>query len=98
MDEDQKLTYDLAYKGHSILITVQAGTGKTLLVENIIKNLRSLGKHVAITASTGIAATHYGELLATTLHKWAGLNDGRYTNTELLGIIVNNKYQDVKND
>jgi hypothetical protein len=34
--------------------------------------------------STGIASTHYGKLGAKTLHKWAGIEDGRHLNEEIL--------------
>ncbi|KAJ8313793.1 hypothetical protein KUTeg_008354 [Tegillarca granosa] len=34
-------------------------------------------KNIAIVCSTGIATSQYGELEAQTLHKWAGLGDGR---------------------
>lgn len=41
------------------------------------------GKKIAIVCSTGIASTHYGDLGATTLHKWTGIEDGRHVTEEL---------------
>ena len=40
-----------------------------------------------LTCYTGIACTQYGGLNATTLHKFAGLGDGRYSDDELLNLI-----------
>lgn len=56
--------------GHSVLLTGAAGTGKTYLLNEFIRRSRRRGKHVAITATTGLAATHLG---GTTIHAWSGV-------------------------
>lgn len=56
--------------GHNILLTGPAGSGKTYLLNQFIQEAYAAGKRVAITASTGIAATHLG---GTTIHAWSGL-------------------------
>lgn len=38
--------------------------------------------------STGIASTHYGDLGATTLHKWVGIEDGRHVTEELVHLVL----------
>jgi hypothetical protein len=58
------------------------------LYKQFIHIFSFVGKHVSVTSSTGIAATHYGDLGACTLHKWGGLHDGRYQNSELLHLIL----------
>lgn len=88
MDEDQQFGFNLSVSGHNVVITGQAGTGKTFLVAKIAKYLRyQQKKSVAIVCSTGIAATHYGDLGAQTLHKWSGINDGRYLNEEIIHLV-----------
>ena len=52
-----------------------------------MKFLRDKGKNVFLTCYTGISCTKYGGLNATTLHKFAGLGDGRYSDDELLHLI-----------
>ena len=42
----------------NILLTGNAGTGKSFLTQQIIMELDRLGKSVLVTATTGIAATH----------------------------------------
>lgn len=56
--------------GHSVFLTGPAGSGKTYVLNAFIKEARSSGKSVAVTASTGIAATHLG---GNTIHAWSGI-------------------------
>jgi ATP-dependent DNA helicase PIF1 len=56
--------------GQSVLLTGAAGTGKTYVLNQFIKRARAEGKSVAVTATTGLAATH---LNGNTLHAWSGI-------------------------
>lgn len=56
--------------GHNVFLTGSAGSGKTYLLNQYISYLREMGAEVAITASTGIAATHLG---GQTIHSWSGI-------------------------
>ncbi len=56
--------------GESVFLTGSAGAGKTYVLNQYIQYLRERGVPVAITASTGIAATHLG---GQTIHSWSGL-------------------------
>ncbi|XP_053385248.1 uncharacterized protein LOC123552526 [Mercenaria mercenaria] len=92
LNEDQRNVATLALKGHSIFIDGYAGTGKTYLVKNIYNDLTSLGKNVAITCTTGIACMNFDPALnASTIHRWSGLHDGRYSSTEVLAVVSNNE-------
>ncbi len=57
-------------QGSSVFLTGPAGSGKTYVLNQFIQQLKRQKKQVAITASTGIAATHIG---GTTIHSWSGL-------------------------
>lgn len=57
-------------RGDSVFLTGPAGSGKTFVLNRFIEDLKRRKKQVAITASTGIAATHIG---GTTIHSWSGL-------------------------
>lgn len=56
--------------GESVLLTGPAGTGKTYVLNQFIRLAKAEGKHVSVTATTGLAATHLG---GTTIHSWAGI-------------------------
>lgn len=53
-----------------MFLTGPPGAGKTHTLNQFIRQARAKGKTVAVTASTGIAATHIG---GTTIHSWSGL-------------------------
>lgn len=55
----QKRAYDLALSGKNIFLTGKAGTGKTFISKEIIKEL-SKTKKVACVAPTGVAANNLG--------------------------------------
>lgn len=56
--------------GKNVYLTGPAGSGKTYIVKEYISYLTAHGVNVALTASTGIAATHIG---GTTIHSWSGM-------------------------
>lgn len=97
MDEDQTLAYNMILEGHNICLTGQAGTGKSFVIRKAVGELRKRGIRVALTCSTGIGTTVFESLQACTLHKWAGLEDGRHDNTELYHLIMTDeRYNKIK--
>jgi GTPase SAR1 family protein len=66
----QNQTLAILDAGHSIFLTGPAGSGKTFVLNKFIRDSRANGKSVAVTASTGLAATHLG---GNTIHSWAGI-------------------------
>lgn len=56
--------------GQSALLTGAAGSGKTYLLNRFITRAKRSGRTVAMTATTGLAATHLG---GTTIHAWSGI-------------------------
>lgn len=67
---DQELALEIMMAGHSVLLTGPAGSGKTYVLNQFIKESKRAGKHVAVTATTGLAATH---LNGNTIHAWSGI-------------------------
>jgi len=59
----------LLKSGKNVFLTGSAGTGKTYVLNQYIAYLKERKVPVAITASTGIAATHMNGM---TIHSWAG--------------------------
>lgn len=56
--------------GHNVFLTGQAGSGKTFLLNKYIEYLKEHSVGVAVTASTGVAATHMDGM---TIHSWTGI-------------------------
>lgn len=72
---DQGLALEIMLSGKSVLLTGSAGAGKTFVLNKFIKQARGLGKHVSVTATTGLAATHLG---GSTIHSWSGIGVNDY--------------------
>jgi ATP-dependent exoDNAse (exonuclease V) alpha subunit len=68
MTQDEALA--ILESGASVLLTGAAGTGKTHTLNRFIRRAREDGKNVAVTATTGLAATHLG---GNTIHAWSGI-------------------------
>ena len=85
LSAEQALFYATGLGGHSIILTGQGGTGKTFGLDFLAKDLPSRGLYVAVTCSTGIAATKYER--DQTLHKWCGIGAGGIPTPELVQLI-----------
>lgn len=68
MTQDQAL--DILKTGRSVFLTGEPGSGKTHTVNRYVAWLRQHDIEPALTASTGIAATHIGGM---TIHSWSGI-------------------------
>ncbi|MFY0606302.1 MAG: helix-turn-helix domain-containing protein [Cyclobacteriaceae bacterium] len=67
---DQSTALSLLKAGKNVYLTGSAGTGKTYVINQFIEYLREREVPLAVTASTGIAATHIG---GQTIHSWSGV-------------------------
>ena len=56
--------------GVNVFLTGEPGSGKTHVINEYVAYLRAHKIEPAITASTGIAATHIGGF---TIHSWSGI-------------------------
>ncbi|MBI0426544.1 AAA family ATPase [Psychrobacter sp. NG27] len=66
----QSSALDILKTGQNVFLTGSAGSGKTYTLNQYIDYLRARHVPVAVTASTGIAATH---MSGTTIHSWSGI-------------------------
>ncbi|GAC1387120.1 MAG: PIF1 family DEAD/DEAH box helicase [Candidatus Saccharimonadales bacterium] len=67
---EQSLAMEIMLSGESVFLTGPAGSGKTHVLNEFIRYSRKSGKIVAVTATTGLAATH---LNGNTIHAWSGM-------------------------
>lgn len=67
---NQQLALEIMLDGQNVFLTGAAGSGKTYVLNQFIKLAKHEGKHVSVTATTGLAASHLG---GTTIHSWSGI-------------------------
>jgi ATP-dependent DNA helicase PIF1 len=78
--------------GANVFLTGPAGSGKTFVLNKFAEYLKKNKIKAAITASTGIAATHLGGL---TIHSWAGIGiKESLTSNDIRDIMWNEKIAD----
>lgn len=74
--------------GAHVFLTGEAGSGKTHTINQYTDYLREHGVDFAVTASTGIAATH---IHGMTLHAWSGIGIARTATEEAIQAITENR-------
>lgn len=75
--------------GANVFLTGEPGSGKTHTINQYVVYLRERGIEPAITASTGIAATHLG---GVTIHSWSGIGIKTKLDPYELDRISTNEY------
>src|SRR3989344_3823506 len=93
MREFQTMTQETALSilktGKNVFLTGEPGAGKTHTINRYVAYLRKRGIEPAITASTGIAATHIGGM---TIHSWSGIGIKTMLDKRELDRFASNKY------
>lgn len=92
----QDEAFDLMKMGKNVFLTGAPGSGKTFLLNKYINYLKENHVKIAVTASTGIAATH---LQGVTIHSWSGIGvrDNIINETELEKIATKQIIRNYKN-
>ncbi|KAI0085665.1 PIF1-like helicase-domain-containing protein, partial [Irpex rosettiformis] len=95
LSSEQEAVLNKVRAGRSIFFTGAAGTGKSLLLREIVQWARGVyGKdRVAVTASTGLASINIG---GCTIYSWAGIGLGKEKAEALLSIIKNASWDEKK--
>ena len=66
----QTRAIEIMLEGSNVLLTGQAGSGKTWTINQFVKRARKQRKKVVVTATTGLASSHIG---GQTIHSWSGI-------------------------
>ena len=92
LTSEQAEVVQFARSGHNLLITGQAGVGKSKLVNAIHKDCKQRGLEVAVVCSSGIACQVYENGIAATVHSFYGLGAADLPSKQvLLRAASNNK-------
>ena len=73
LNADQDKIVKFADEGQNLLITGQAGVGKSEVIKRIINNAKARRTTVGVTCSSGIACQVYDRGVASTVHSFYGL-------------------------
>jgi len=88
----QQQALKILLSGHNVFLTGQPGSGKTYLLNEYVNLAKKLKRKVAVTATTGIAATH---LNGITVHSWSGIGiKDRLNSEDILRLSSNKKLID----
>ncbi len=87
MTQEQAL--QILKTGANVFLTGEPGAGKTHVINEYASYLRARHIDPAITASTGIAATHIGGM---TIHSWSGIGIRPYLDRYELDKIATTEY------
>ena len=87
MTQDSAL--EILKSGKNVFLTGEPGSGKTHTINRFVEWLKANRKGYAITASTGIAATHIG---GVTIHSWSGLGIASKVSDYLLDKLYNDTF------
>ena len=85
----QETALKLLKAGENVFLTGSAGAGKTYTLNQYINYLKARKVPVAVTASTGIAATHMNGM---TIHTWAGIGIKDHLSDDDLKRMKERKY------
>jgi hypothetical protein len=80
----QSEALEILKTGANVFLTGEPGSGKTHTINTFVDWLRDHGIEPAITASTGIAATHIGGM---TIHAWSGIGVAKFLTEEGLDML-----------
>ncbi len=75
--------------GANVYLTGEPGSGKSYTIGTYVRYLQEHGIEPAITASTGIAATH---IHGMTIHSWSGIGIKKFLSDHDLDTIATNEY------
>lgn len=85
----QENALNILKSGANVFLTGEPGAGKTFTIGKFVEWMNESRRGHAITASTGIAASH---LNGSTIHSWAGLGIRRALEREDLDGIAHNRF------
>jgi len=86
----QNETLEILKQGRNVFLTGEPGAGKSYTIDLFTDWLEGMGIRYAVTASTGIAASH---IQGTTIHSFCGMGIQRNLTEEQLNRIVFNHWK-----
>ena len=80
-------------EGHNVLLTGQAGSGKTWTINEFVKKAKKQHKKVVVTATTGLASSHIG---GQTIHSWSGMGLDDHLHDDYIYTMSETRKKDIR--
>ena len=77
-------------EGNNLFITGPGGTGKTMLIQHLVKNAENREKKIQVCALTGCASLLLN-CNARTIHSWSGIRQGKGDEEKIITCVFYNK-------
>ena len=87
---EQTTALNILKSGKNVFLTGSAGAGKTYTLNQYVSYLRAHRIPVAVTASTGIAAT---QLNGSTIHSWSGIGVKEFITAKDVNKVKGNRFK-----
>jgi len=89
----QSRAIEIMLSGANVLLTGQAGSGKTWTINEFVKQAKRKHKKVVITATTGLASSHIG---GQTIHSWSGMGLDDHLHDDYIYTMSETRKKDIR--
>lgn len=89
----QSRAIEIMLEGHNVLLTGQAGSGKTWTINEFVKKAKKQHKKVVVTATTGLASSHIG---GQTIHSWSGMGLDDHLHDDYIYTMSETRKKDIR--
>lgn len=89
----QSRAIEIMLEGNNVLLTGQAGAGKTWTINEFVKQAKKKHKKVVVTATTGLASSHIG---GQTIHSWSGMGLDDHLHDDYIYTMSETRKKDIR--
>lgn len=90
LSEEQRIAFEKFKNGENLFITGSGGTGKSLLIQQMVQYSNDVGKNVQVCALTGCAAVLLENCNAITIHSFSGIGFMNIPDEKILDKVYKN--------
>ena len=84
---------EIMLSGENVLLTGQAGSGKSWTINEFVKQAKKHRKKIVVTATTGLASSHIG---GQTIHSWSGIGLDNYLHEDYIYTMSETRKKDIR--
>jgi ATP-dependent DNA helicase PIF1 len=100
LSKEQRYAFDMFCEGKNLLVAGSGGTGKSYLIENMVKHLNFINRNFQVTGLTGCCSVLLSSniqingknLNVKTINSWAGIRLCKGDNEMIVSNVLKNKF------